>query len=265
MMKIAVLIKSVPDTATLLRVGEDRKSVVIDHIKPVMNPYDEYALEEAVRLKEAVGGEVIAISMGDENSRKILRTALAAGADSALLINRPSADAMTSRTVAKILAAALVPISADIIFAGKQAIDDDASQVPERVAEILDLAHASCITRFACKDGKAEVDREIEGGNCTMELPLPALLTVTKGINIPRYPTLPNILKAKQKVIKETTPEELGFSSACDGLDLVVESMSQPRQKRLLTILAGDVRTQTRQLAAMINKHPIAFTTGKTT
>lgn len=256
-MKIAVLIKSVPDTATLLRIGEDLKSVVIDNIKPVMNPYDEYALEEAVKLKEASGDEVIVVSMGDDNTRKTVRTALAAGADSAIFINCPSAGAMTGKSVAKVLAAALHNISADLIFAGKQAVDDDGSQVPERVAEILRFAHASCITRFAVTGDKAEVDCEIEGGICTMELPLPALFTVTKGINIPRYPTLPNIMKAKQKEIKETTPEELGFNADHGGLNLVVESMSQPRQKRLLKILAGCTRTQVKQLVAMMSEAAI--------
>jgi len=256
-MKIAVLIKSVPDTAILLRIGEDRKSVVIDDLKPVMNPYDEYALEEAVKLKEAIGGEVVVICLGEESARKTIRTALAAGADSALFINCSTAGAMTGRVVAKVLAAALGNMAADIIFAGKQSVDDDASQVPERVAEILGLGHASGITRFTCLDGKAEVDRDIDGVICTMAMDLPALFTVSKGINNPRYPTLPNIMKAKRKEIGETTPEELGIDTGHEVPDLVVENMSQPRQKRLLKILDGDLRTQVEQLVTLIDQPAI--------
>ena len=258
-MKISVLIKSVPDTATVLRIGEDNKSVVIDNIKHVMSPYDECALEEAVKLKESVGGEVIVVSMGDDNSKKIIRTALAVGADSAFFINNSLTGTMTSKGISKILATALNSISPDIIFAGKQAVDDDASQVPERVAEILRLSHASCITRFEMKGMTAEVDREIEGGNCTMQLPLPALFSVSKGINSPRYPTLPNIMKAKRKEIKETTPEELGVNFDHDARDLVVESMSQPRQTRLLKILGGEIETQAKQLVSFMREETMGI------
>jgi electron transfer flavoprotein beta subunit len=254
MMKIVVLLKSVPDTATLLRIGEDNKSVVIDNVNHVMGPYDEYALEEAVKLKEAVGGEVVVVSLGDDNTKKIIRAALAAGADSAWFISNPAAAPMTGRGVAKILAAVLKTMAPDLIFAGKQAVDDDAAQVPERVAEILHLSHASCITRFAIKGLQAEVDRESEGGSCTMRLPLPALFTVTKGINIPRYPTLPNIMKAKRKEIKETTLAELGFDADFGTPDLVVDSMSQPRQTRLLQILTGEIEIQVQQLLAMLRE-----------
>ncbi len=258
-MKIAVLIKSVPDTASVLRIGEDNKSVVIDDIKHIMSPYDEYALEEAVKLKEAVGGEVTVVSMGDDNSKKIIRAALAAGADSAFFINNPAPGTMTSSGVSKILATVLNSLSPDIIFAGKQAVDDDASQVPERVAEILRLSHASSITSFEMKDRKAEVDRDSEGGKCTMQLPLPALFTVTKGINTPRYPTLPNIMKAKRKEIKESTLEELGFNFDHGTLDLEVDSMSQPRQTRLLKILGGEIETQVKQLVALMREETIGI------
>lgn len=253
-MKISVLIKSVPDSATVLRVGEDHKSVVIDNDTPIMNPYDEYALEEAVKLKESMGGEVIAVSMGKVSAKKIIRAALARGADSAFFINSHCTGPMTSRDVSKVLATVLRSIAPDIIFAGKQAIDDDAAQIPERVAEILGLSHASCITSFELQGGTAEVNREIEGGNFTVQLPLPALLSVSKGINIPRYPTMPNIMKAKQKEIKETTPEELGFSFTAADPDLAVDAISQPRQRRRLKILHGTIETQTQRLFAIIGE-----------
>ena len=170
-MKIAVLIKRVPDTASVFTVAADGKSVDTASLKYVMSPYDEHAVEEAIRLKEKLGAEVIVISAGPPDTKETLRSALAMGADSAVLLT--GGDHLAHRGLAKALAAVLKGIAPDLILAGKQAVDDDASQVPERVAELLEIPHASVITRLGLEGTVANVDREIEGGAYTLEMALP--------------------------------------------------------------------------------------------
>jgi len=148
-------------------------------------------------------------------------------------------------------------IDPDIIFAGKQAVDDDSAQVPERVAEILGMSHASAVTRFEYKSAKVEIDREIEGGGYTLEMPLPALFTVEKGINTPRYPTLPNIMKAKRKEIKEMTIADLGLTNDELRPGVKVEAISLPRQKRLAKILDGNMESQVKELVSILREEKI--------
>lgn len=256
-MKIAVLLKGVPDTASVLKVGGDHRSYVIDDTKYIINPYDEYALEEAVKLKEDESGEVIVVSLGDESTKKVIRNALAVGADRAVFIEKSDDDNLTGRGISKVLAAVMKTIDPDIIFAGKQAVDDDSAQVPERVAEILGMSHASAVTRFEYKSAKVEIDREIEGGGYTLEMPLPALFTVEKGINTPRYPTLPNIMKAKRKEIKEMTIADLGLTNDELRPGVKVEAISLPRQKRLAKILDGNMESQVKELVSILREEKI--------
>ena len=254
-MKIAVLMKRVPDTASVFRISSDNKSVETAGLKFVMSPYDEHAMEEAIKTKEAgKASEVIVVTMGAEGSQETIRTALAMGADRAVFIKEDNVRAFTSRGVAEALAAALKTESPELIFAGKQAVDDDASQVPERVAEILGISHASVVTRFELQDSKATVDREVEGGHYTMEVPLPALFTIEKGINTPRYPTLPNIMKAKKKEIKEVTLAQLGLDPTMLKSHLQVENMALPRQDRLNKILEGDTTQRVQKLLSILRE-----------
>jgi electron transfer flavoprotein beta subunit len=252
--KIAVLVKRVPDTASVLKIGGDGRSVVTDGLKFVMSPYDEHAMEEAILLKESAGAEVVVVSMGPPETKETIRSGLALGADSGLLVTGEGMDGLTSKATAQVLAAALGTVSPDLIFAGKQAVDDDASQVPERVGELLGLPHASVITRFELVGDKATVDRELEGGHHTLEVPIPAVFTMQKGINTPRYPTLPNIMKAKKKEIREMDLGDLGLSA--DELDsgLVVESLSLPRQDRLGKILEGEHAERVGQLVKALRE-----------
>jgi electron transfer flavoprotein beta subunit len=217
-----------------------------------MSPYDEHAMEEAIRLKEAQGGEVVVVSVGPPEAKETLRNALAMGADSAVLVVAPNADALTGRGVSLLLAAVLDREKPDLVFAGKQAVDDDGSQVPERVAERLGWPHASVITRFECAGATVTVDREIEGGFYTLELPLPAVLSAQKGINTPRYPTLPNIMKAKKKEIKELSLADLGVAPESIAPGWTVEGMRLPRQQRLGKILEGDNEERVRALVAAL-------------
>ncbi|MFP6596969.1 MAG: electron transfer flavoprotein subunit beta/FixA family protein [Candidatus Hydrogenedentota bacterium] len=239
-MNIAVLIKRVPDTASVFKIGTDEKSVDTGGLKFIVGPYDEHALEEAIQLREAgKAEEVVAVTMGMDGAQETIRTALAMGADRALFIK--DVDGTSCKGTSEVLAAALKTEEFGLIFAGKQAVDDDASQVPERVAEILEIPHVSVVTKLEVGDGSAVAVREIEGGSHTVEFPLPALCTIEKGINTPRYPTLPNIMKAKKKEIKELSLGDIGLSDDQIASQLVIEGMSLPRQNRLNNILEGEI------------------------
>jgi len=252
-MKIAVLMKRVPDTASVFKIGADSKSVDTAGLKYVISPYDEHAIEEAIKLKEAgKAAEVVIVTAGPEGSQETIRTALAMGADRAVLVKDGSA--MNSRGVAMVLAAAVKTEGVELIFAGKQAVDDDASQVPERVAEILDIPHASVVTAFALEGSTATVEREIEGGSMKIEMALPALITIQKGINTPRYPTLPNIMKAKKKEIKEVSLGDLGLSADQIASGIVVENMALPRQDRLNKVLDGTSEERVAQLLSILRE-----------
>ena len=253
-MKIAVLMKRVPDTASVFKIGADQKSVDTTGLKYVISPYDEHAIEEAIKLKEAgKAEEVIIVTAGPEGSQETIRTALAMGADRAVLV-KDAASNSNSRGVAMVLAAAVKNEGAELIFAGKQAVDDDASQVPERVAEILEVPHASVVTAFELNGSSATVEREIEGGSMKIEVALPALFTIQKGINTPRYPTLPNIMKAKKKEIKEVGLGDLGLSADQIASGLVVEGMALPRQDRLNKVLEGTSEERVEQLLSILRE-----------
>jgi electron transfer flavoprotein beta subunit len=249
-MKIAVLIKSIPDTAVVPQVSEDGLSVQMEETVFVMNPYDEHALEEAIRIKERIGAEVTVISMGGDNARKIIRSAFAIGADRGIFIPAPTAG-LTGRLVAKVLAAAIARGAPDLVLAGRQAVDEDGAQVAERVAVLLGLAHASAVTRLSLGEGRAIIERELDDDNALLELSLPALFSVQKGINVPRYPILPNILKAKSKPIEELSMKQLGFQEEFSS-EVVIQSLVLARQDRLRHILTGDLREQAKIIFSVL-------------
>ena len=254
-MKIAVLVKRVPDTASVFKIADDSKSIVTDNLKYVMSPYDEIAMEQAIRIKEANGAEVVVVSLGPKETTTVMRTALAMGSDSGVLVTGEGIDKLSSKGIAQALAAAVTRAGADLVLAGKQAVDDDASQVAERVAELLEWPHASVASRFELNgESSATVDREIEGGRYTLELPLPALVTAEKSLNDPRYPTLPNIMKAKKKPIEEVTLSDLGLAPEQLTSDLVVESLSLPRQERLQKVLDGENAEKVQQLVKSLGE-----------
>ncbi|MFM1921075.1 MAG: hypothetical protein RLZZ303_2709 [Candidatus Hydrogenedentota bacterium] len=249
-MKICVLVKRVPDTASVFKIGADGRSVAGENLKYIMSPYDEHAVEEAILIKERGEAEVVVVSLGDDTAQETMRTALAMGADRGILIK---ADGLSSRGVAMALAEALRRESPDLILAGKQAVDDDASQVPERVAELLEMPHASVVTRLVLEGGKATVDREVEGGKLTLELPTPCVVTIEKGINNPRYPKLPNIMKAKSKPLATVSLDELGLGDAA-AAGVEVLSMSSPSQARRTKVLEGDTATRVAELVRALRE-----------
>ncbi len=205
-MKSIVCVKRVPDTETRVRVADDGTSIASDGVKYVLNPYDEFAVEAALRQKEAAdGGEVVAISVGGAESAEVLRTALAMGADSAVLLKAPEIGA--GLPVARVLAEEIRDREYDLLLFGMKAVDDDLQAVGAMVAEILQVPAATNITEFSVSDGTVTADREIEGGTEIVELRLPCALTLTKGAYEPRYASLKGIMAAKRKPLEEKDVE----------------------------------------------------------
>lgn len=201
-MKSIVCIKRVPDTETRIKISEDGKSIDPAGIKYVVSPYDEFAVEAALQLKESRGeGEVVVVTVGESAAGEQLRSALAMGADRAVLLKAQATQ--DGLATAKALAAELKDAGADLILFGMKAVDDDQQQVGPMVAELLGLPCVTVVGQFEVQDGKVVCHREVEGGTEVVEAPLPAVLTITKGKYEPRYASLKGIMAAKKKPLEE--------------------------------------------------------------
>ena len=241
-MKILVAVKRVVDYNVKIRVKSDNSGVDLANVKMSMNPFDEIAVEEAVRLKEAgVATEVVVVTAGATQCQETLRTALAIGADRAILV-QTDAD-LQPLAIAKILKALSDKEQAQIIILGKQAIDDDSNQTGQMLASLLDIPQATFASKVVVADGKATVTREVDGGLETIALSLPAVITTDLRLNEPRYVTLPNIMKAKKKAIDTITPDSLGVDIAPRLKTLKVEEPP----KRSAGVMVADV-------AALVDK-----------
>jgi len=208
-MKVLVAVKRVVDYNVKVRVKSDNTAVDTANVKMSMNPFDEIAIEEAVRLKEkGVASEIIAVSCGVAQCQETLRTAMAIGADRAILIE--SNEDLQPLAVAKLLQALVTKEQPGLIILGKQAIDDDCNQTGQMLAALADLPQVTCASKIEVADGKASITREIDGGLETLNVTLPAVMTADLRLNEPRYVTLPNIMKAKKKPLETIKPEDLG-------------------------------------------------------
>ena len=204
-----VCIKQVPDTETRVKIAPDGRTLDPAGVTWVMNPYDEFALEEALRIREKAGaGEVVVVSLGGAGVQTALRNALAMGADRAIHL-RADAPALDGLVVARALAAELQGLDAALVWFGKQAVDDDDAQVGPMVAELLERPCVTAVATFALGDGKATAERDVEGGREVVDVPLPAVVTADKGLNEPRYASLKGIMAAKKKPLEEK-PAALG-------------------------------------------------------
>ena len=208
-MKVLVPVKRVVDYNVKVRVKSDHTGVDIANVKMSMNPFDEIAVEEAVRLKEkGVATEVIALSCGVAQCQETLRTAMAIGADRAILVE--TTEELQPLAVAKLIKAVMDKEQAQLVILGKQAIDDDCNQTGQMLAALADLPQATFASKVEVADGKAQVTREDDGGLETLSISLPAVVTTDLRLNEPRYVTLPNIMKAKKKTLDTLKPEDLG-------------------------------------------------------
>ncbi len=209
-MKILVPVKRVVDYNVKVRVKSDNTGVDIANVKMSMNPFDEIAVEEAVRLKEkGVATEVIAVSCGPTQCQETLRTAMAIGADRAILVE--TTEELQPLSVAKLLKALVDKEQPGLVILGKQAIDDDCNQTGQMLAALCDLPQATFASKVEVADGKAKVTREVDGGMETVSITLPAIITSDLRLNEPRYVTLPNIMKAKKKPMENFKPADLGM------------------------------------------------------
>ena len=212
-MKVIVPVKRVVDYNVKVRVKSDNTGVDIANVKMSMNPFDEIAIGEADRLKEkGAATEVIAVSCGVTQCTETLRTAMAIGADRAILVE--TAEELQPLAVAKILKALVDKEQAGLVILGKQAIDDDCNQTGQMLAALADMPQATFASKVEIADGKATVSREVDGGMETLTMSLPAVITTDLRLNEPRYVTLPNIMKAKKKQLDTFKPEELGVDVA---------------------------------------------------
>lgn len=212
-MKILVPVKRVVDYHVKVRVKPDQSGVELSGVKMSMNPFDEIAVEEAVRLKEqGTASEIIVVSLGEKACQETLRTALALGADRAIHVQ--TTEQLQPLAVAKVLAKLVEKESSEIVLMGKQAIDDDCNQTGQMLAGYLSWPQGTFISELEIKDGSCQVVREVDGGLETLRMPLPAVLTTDLRLNEPRYATLPNIMKAKQKPLEEIDGASLGIDLA---------------------------------------------------
>jgi len=226
-MKVLVPIKRVVDYNVKIRVKSDNSGVELSNVKMSMNPFDEIAVEEAIKLKEAgTVSEIIVLSIGPQQSQETIRTALAMGADRGILVKTD--ELVEPLNVAKIIKAVSEEENPDLIILGKQAIDDDSNQTGQMLAALLGWSQGTFASELKLSDGKANVVREIDGGLQTLEIKLPSIITTDLRLNEPRYASLPNIMKAKKKPIDEKLPEDYNLEIS-PMLEIV--KVSEPAQR----------------------------------
>jgi electron transfer flavoprotein beta subunit len=251
-MNIIALIKQTFDTEAKIILDPNGK-IDASAVNLILNPYDEFAVEEAVQLKEKYGGEVTVITFGGAKAPEALRYAMAMGADKALHIDDAALADADEWGVAQVLSKAVSTLSYDLILAGRIAVDDGSSQVAVRVAEALNLPVVSTVTKLTVDSRQATALREIDGGTETVELELPAVITVQKGINEPRFPSIPSIMKAKKKELKTAAPQDFGVEAeqTASKMKLIEYTLPAPRQAG--RILSGNPSAVAGELAKILS------------
>lgn len=254
-MKIAVCIKQVPDTETRIKINPEQTGIDETGIKWIVNPYDEFAVEEAIKLKEskADGSTVTVISLGPKKRCvDALRTALAMGADDAIVVDSDSA--LDAFATAKALAKALQQEGPyDLIFTGKLAIDDNASAVSQMVAEFLKIPHATVVSKFSESADSVQVEREVEGGaREVINMQGPSVIGANKGLNMPRYASLPGIMKAKKKPLKEISLAKLGVSDS--DIKVRFKNFALPPEKPPVKMIDGEPGEQAKKLVQLLRE-----------
>lgn len=212
-MKVVVCMKQTPDTEATIKITGDGKGIEEQNIKWIMSPYDEFAVEEAIRIKEKLGGETVVVTVGPDRVVESMRTALAMGMDRGVHCSDPAFNGSDALGTAKILASVIKAENPDLVLCGRQAIDFDQAQVPAYLAELLGWPQVYAVAKLEIQGNKAICNRRIEGGEEIVETSLPAVLTCDKGLNEPRYASLPGIMKAKKKEIKKWALAQTGLTA----------------------------------------------------
>ena len=251
-MNIIACVKQVPDTESQIRVKPDGSGIDDTGIKWVMNPYDEFGVEEGLRLKEKLGGEMTIVSLGPARALESIRTALAMGADKGIHINDPAFDGADAYVTATALAAAIRNIPYDIIFCGQRAIDDDSGQVGAILAELLNIPQVTVVTKIDVDGNSAKIIRPIEGAQLLIESSLPAVITAQKGLNEPRYASLPGIMKAKKKPVEVRDAASLGVT--VDVKARVVKTLPPPARAPGRIICGDDPAAKAKELARLLRE-----------
>ncbi|GGK33872.1 electron transfer flavoprotein subunit beta [Caldalkalibacillus thermarum] len=248
-MNILVLMKRTFDTEEKVHI--ENNAIVEDGVEFVINPYDEYAIEEAIKLRDEHGGEVTVLTVGPADAEKEIRTALAMGADKAILVEDEDLNA-DEHTIAHILAAIIKEREFDIILGGNVSVDNGAGQVAVRVAELLDIPQVTTITKLDIDGNTAIAERDVEGDVEIVEVSLPALFTAQQGLNEPRYPSLPGIMKAKKKPLERLTVEDLNLNLDEIGAKTEVLEYFLPPEKKAGRILEGELDEQVKELVQLL-------------
>jgi electron transfer flavoprotein beta subunit len=253
-MKIVVCVKFVPDTATKIKIAPSGNEIDVADVTFVVNPYDEFAVEEALKIKEKHGGEVVVVGAGSEAASAGLRTCLAMGADSAILVGDAALEKADSFVIGSVLAHVCRSLNPDLILFGKHAIGVDNGQVPAVVAEKLNLPQASVVTKLDFQDKSFTAEREIEGACEVIEGILPAVITAQKGLNVPRYASLKGIMAAKKKQIAVQTLASLGMPEEELKPRISVEQITLPPTRPPGRILKGEVAETVPQLVKLLHE-----------
>ena len=253
-MNIVVLIKRVPDTETRIQLKDGK--VVTDGISWIISPYDEYGIEEALRIVEKHTGKVTLLCLGPEEAKETIRKGLALGADEAIHLNDPTFLNGDASTTSKVLAAALKKMQFDLVLAGKQAVDEDNAQVAVRVAELLNLPQVNSVIKLELSDDKksAKCLREVDGDRDMATTSLPAIITAQQGLNEPRYPSLKGIMGAKKKPIKDWKAVDIGIDLASLAPKVEVVKLDPPPARPPGKLIPGDAATAAKELVRLLHE-----------
>ncbi|SFS72930.1 electron transfer flavoprotein subunit beta/FixA family protein [Marininema halotolerans] len=249
-MNILVCLKQTFDTEERIAIEDGQISE--EGVEFVVNPYDEYAVEEAIRLRDEHGGEVTVITIGPERAEQALRTAMAMGADKGIIVDDEDLESPDENSIAKILASVIGDLEYDIILGGYMAVDDGSAQVGPRLAELLEIPHIATITKLTIDGDRVEVEKDVEGDIEYIESKLPILVTAQQGLNEPRYPSLPGIMKAKKKPLERMDIDDLDIDE--DELEGRTETLETylPPAKEAGKILEGDLDVQAKELVKLL-------------
>jgi Electron transfer flavoprotein, beta subunit len=244
-------VKAVPDTEAKIAIDGSGKSIDMNGVRPITSPYDEFAIEEALKLKEAHGGETTAFSVGGKEVTDVLRDSLARGIDNAVHIDDPDFVDLDPLSTAKVLAAAIGGGGYDVVLCGQQGVGGDNNQVPALLAELLDFPQATVLMKLTIEGDKFKAEREIEGAHEFVEGSLPAVFSAQKGLNEPRYPSIKGVMAARRKTIDVKNAEALGIKGQVQR-KVSVKKLSLPPDREQGRKLEGDAEAQVKALVDLL-------------